>query len=135
MQIANNAVNPENGGNGRRNENQENHLQVACRQRSRRLRINRGVINHLRFCNPAPMDDEVGRPPPLASVTKVYNNLNSAGDAVAEQQFFWGNTTGNQAIEELKECHEKIVFWRKNLFLLPKGSSGRDYIKEISVDQ
>ena len=75
MEIANNAVNPENGGNGRRNENQENQLQVACRQCGRRFRNNRGVINHLRFCNPTPTDDEVGRPPPLLAVNGVHNIL------------------------------------------------------------
>ena len=48
---------------------------------------NTGVINHLRFCNPAPMDDEVGRPPPLAAVNGVDNNINGTDDAVAEQQF------------------------------------------------
>ena len=64
MDIANNAVYPENDENGRRNKNQENRLQVACKQCGRRFRNNRGDINHLRFCNPGPMDDEVGRPCP-----------------------------------------------------------------------
>ena len=127
MEIANNAVNPESGGNVRRNENQENQLQVACRQCGRRFRNNRGVLNHLRFCNLTPMDDEAG----VFAVNIVGNNLNGADDAVAEHQFFWGNTPGNQAIEELRECYEKIVFWRKNFHMLPKESSGKDYIKEI----
>ena len=133
MENASNAVNPEYCGNGRRNENQENQLQVACRQCSRRFRNNRGVINHLRFCNAAPMDNEVGRPPPSAAVNEVDNNLNGADDAVQEQQFFCGNTPGNEEIEKLKECYEKKnVPWCKNLFMLRKGSSGKDYIKEIT---
>ena len=104
MEITNNALNLENGGNGRKNKYQENQLQVVCRQCGRRFHNNRGVINHLLFCNPAPMDDGVGRPAPLVTVNEVENNLNGIHDAVAEQQFFWGNTPGNQAIEELKEC-------------------------------
>ena len=129
MEIANNIVNPENGENGRRNKNQENQLQFACRQCGRRFRNNRGVTNHLRFCSHTPMDYEVGRPPPLAAMNGVNSNLNDADDVVAEQQFFLGNTPGNKVIEE---CYEKIVFWRKNLHMLPKGSSDRDYIKEIT---
>ena len=101
-------------------------LQVACRQCGRRFRNNRGIINRLQFCNPAPMDDEVDRPPPLAAVNEADNQLNDADDAVILE-----NTPQNQAIEELKQCYEKIVFWRKNLFMLPNGSSGKDYIKEI----
>ena len=50
------------------------------------------------------MDDEVGRPPPLAAVNDVDNNLNGA-DVVAEQQFFWGIIPGNQANKELTECY------------------------------
>ena len=61
------------------------------------------------------MDNEVGRPPPLAAMSEV-DNLNGTDDAVEEQQFFWGNTPGNQATEELKECYEKIVFWCKNVY-------------------
>ena len=132
MENSNNAFNLENGGNGRRNKIQENQLQVACSQWDRRLCNNRGVINHLQFCNPASMDDEVGRPPPSTAVNEVNNNINGADDAIAEQQFFWGNTLRNQAIEELKQCYEEIVFWRKNLFMLPKRSSSKDYIKEIA---
>jgi len=43
----------------------------------------------------------------------------------------WDALNGGEAVRELKECHEKIVFWRKNLFMLAKGASGKDYIKEI----
>ena len=60
MEVANIPVNPENGGNVQRNENQENQLHVACKQCGRRFRNNRGVINHLQFCNPTPMDNEAG---------------------------------------------------------------------------
>ena len=132
MEIANNAVNLRNGGNGRTSENQENQLQVVFRQYCRGFCNNRRVINHLRFCSPAPVNDEVNRPPLLAAVNEVDNNLNGADDVVPEQQFFWGNTPGNQAVEQLKECYEKIVFWCKNFFMLTKGSSGKDWIKEIT---
>ena len=60
------------------------------------------------------------------------NNLTVDDDGVAEQQCFWRITPGNHAIEELKECYEEIVFSCKNLIMLPKGSSGIDYIKEIT---
>ena len=48
------------------------------------------------------MKDEVGRPPPLAAVNEVDNNLNGANAAVAQQEFLLRNMPGNQAIEELK---------------------------------
>ena len=78
------------------------------------------------------MGDEIGRSPPLVVVNEVDNNPNGADDAAAEQQFFSRNTPGNQAIAVLKEHYEKIVFWHKKLFMLPKGSSFKDYFKEIT---
>ena len=62
----------------------------------------------------------------------TFHAVTGADDVVVQQQFIWGNTLGNEEFEELKECYEKIVFWCKNLFMLPKGSSGKDYIKEIT---
>ena len=56
------------------------------------------------------MDDEVGRPPPLAAVNGVDNNINGTDDAVTQRQFFWGNAPANQTVEKLKECYGKIVF-------------------------
>ena len=64
----------------------------------------------MRFCNPAPVKDEVSGPPTLAAVNEVDNNLNDVKYAVAEQQFFWGNKPGNQAIEELMDFYEKKSF-------------------------
>ena len=113
-------------------KNQENQLPVACRQGGWRSCNNRVVINHLQFCNPTSTDDEVGRPPPLAAVNEVDNNLNGVDNGVAEQQFFLGNTPGNQATEELRQCYEKDVVGSKNLLMLPKESSGIYYIKEIT---
>ena len=128
MGIANNAVTPE------MDKEMKNKKSIAScfRHCCRIFRNNRGVTNHLRFCNLAPMKDEVGRLPPLAALNKVDNNLNEADDAVAQQEFFSRNIPGNQATEELKECYEKIVFWRKNLFMLPKESMFKDCIKEIT---
>ena len=59
----------------------------------------------MRSCNSPPLKDEVSGLPPLAAVNEVNNNLISAEYAVAEKQFFWGNTLGNEEFEELKECY------------------------------
>lgn len=132
-----NAINHENGGN------EENQTQ-PCRRCGRRFRTNRGVLQHLRHCDPALQVDEVGRPPPPPlpppppppPPPPLQPNLNEANHENnpngAEQQFFWGNTPGREAIRDIKICYEEVVFWRKNLFMLPKGSSGKDYIKEIT---
>ena len=48
------------------------------------------------------------------------------------EEFYWGNKKGSEACKDINDCYEKIVFWKRNLFLLPKGKNGKDYIKEIT---
>jgi len=104
---------------------------LACEQcGERRFRSERGVMQHLRHCNAAAAvrQNEAARPPPPVPPPPLPLAL----PPEPIQQFIWGAINGNDAVRELKECYEEIVFWRKNLFMLPKGASGKDYIKETT---
>ena len=46
--------------------------------------------------------------------------------------FKWGSATNYEIEERMKKAYEKIVFWRKNLFLLPTGKAGKSFIDEIT---
>ena len=43
--------------------------------------------------------------------------------------FVWGKRDGTLITDNLNEAYEKIVFWRRNLFMLPTGNAGKKYIK------
>ena len=58
--------------------------------------------------------------------TDVYRKTNTS------EQFFWGEKKGSDFTNPLNEVYERIVFWRKNLFLLPSGSSGKRFIRETT---
>lgn len=49
-----------------------------------------------------------------------------------EKSIYWGNFKDSETIIIIDSCYEKIVYWRQNLFLLPKGFSGKDYIRETT---
>ena len=98
---------------------------VACeRCGQQRFRSQRGVLQHLPYCN------EPIQPPPVPPPPRPPDPPQE--QPVVEQQFMWGQLNGDQAARELKECYEKIVYWRKNIFMLPKGSTAKDYIKETT---
>ena len=46
--------------------------------------------------------------------------------------FMWGDKNDIEFTVNLNFIYEKIVYWRRNLFKLPSGKSGKDYIKECS---
>ena len=33
------------------------------------------------------------------------------------EEFYWGNKKGSEACKDINDCYEKIVFWKRNLFL------------------
>ena len=43
----------------------------------------------------------------------------------------WGESSLSEFEENIKSCYKEIVKWRKNLFLLPSGRAGKDFILEM----
>jgi len=48
------------------------------------------------------------------------------------EKFVWGEKKGSEFVKVLDNIYERIVYWRKNLFLLPSGSSGKQFIRETT---
>ena len=45
----------------------------------------------------------------------------------------WGVLIGDQILSAVKLAYEEIVQWKRNLFKLPTGSAGRDFLEEMTV--
>ena len=43
-----------------------------------------------------------------------------------------GESKGSDAKIAIGECYEKVVFWKKNLFMLPNGAAGKNFIREAT---
>ena len=39
---------------------------------------------------------------------------------------------GSAFEKDLNSAYEKIVHWKKNLFILPSGAAGKRYVKEVT---
>ena len=46
--------------------------------------------------------------------------------------FSWGKLTGEEFCRKIGESYEVIVHWRRNLFLIPSGSSGKVFVAEVA---
>ena len=58
-----------------------------------------------------------------AEVTNVFSPVTA---------FLWGERDGTLFTDDLNVAYEKIVLWRKNLFMLPTGNAGKKYIKDVT---
>ena len=47
-------------------------------------------------------------------------------------KYIWGKYKDHEFEKNLSQVYETVVFWRKNLFLLPSGKAGRKFIGEVS---
>ena len=51
-------------------------------------------------------------------------------DIIETSTYKWGEYTNKQFEENVSSIYEKIVYWKKNIFLLPTGKRGRCFINE-----
>ena len=58
------------------------------------------------------------------NVTSINDAEDNSSDSQAISNFTWGDREGNLIIEDVNQIYEKVVFWRKNIFKLPSGTSG-----------
>ena len=53
-------------------------------------------------------------------------------DASDDSTFNWAGKPGQLFSEELNTAYEKIVFYKQNIFKLPSGTAGKEFIREMT---
>ena len=46
--------------------------------------------------------------------------------------FCRGNMDGGEVLNEMNKIYDEVVFWKKNIFLLPSGKVGKDFVAEMT---
>ena len=46
--------------------------------------------------------------------------------------FSWGDYSGKDIFEVINSSYEEVVHWKPNLFLVPFGSAGTSFVKEVA---
>ena len=70
-------------------------------------------------------------------VVEINNATNSCQNNQNENQeyFYWNDVAGMQYANKLTNTYEKIgrqIYWKGNLFMLPSGATGKNYIGEVT---
>ena len=47
------------------------------------------------------------------------------------EDLYWNTVPGRIYQKDLEETNNQIVYWRKNIFMVPIGASGKKFIDEI----
>ena len=49
-----------------------------------------------------------------------------------EQSFKWNNIDGTEFCSLIDGAYEEIVHWKRNIFLVPSGRSGKEFVRELA---
>ena len=114
----------------------ENHHQ--CGSCLRWFRTVRGLNQHQRSCLKLSIVTQISTEDlPISSLIsstisdKNYNFINDPS-GTENLIYKWGLYSNAIFENNLIAAYEKIVYWRKNLFMLPTGKSGKEYIAETT---
>ena len=97
-----------------------------CNLCQRPFKTYRGLLQHLKFCSKKKQNefDNVSSELIVSLNEPVVNNHTA--------NFKWNDVDGLMFENLLNDIYGKIVYWRKNLFLLPTGAAGKKYIRELA---
>ena len=77
----------------------------------------------------------LGRPPTQLAddhVTCILSEERSGALEIGGVSFAWGNTNGDVFMKSILSAYEEVVHWRRNLFLVPSGSTGKSFVRELA---
>ena len=93
---------------------------------NKRYKSQSGLKCHRKNCTRPTRDGIVDITSPMED-TSVENNQQQI-----TPRFEWRKYEEAQFVKMLNAVYDKAVFWRKNIFLLPSGKSGKQYIEETT---
>jgi hypothetical protein len=53
-------------------------------------------------------------------------------DGTTDPHFVWGELDGETFAHSVDCCYAEIVHWRRNLFKIPSGKSGKSFVRELT---
>ena len=93
---------------------------------NKRYKSQSGLKLHRKNCTRQTRDGIVDITSPIED-TSVENNQQEI-----TSRFEWGKYEEAQFVKMLNAVYNKVVFWRKNIFLLPSSKCGKQYIEETT---
>ena len=112
------------------NENGKDHI---CRHCKRTFRLNRGLNQHIRSWKQNVGSECEAAKERHECIKTVPNTTGSTTTSSAPQKSYTWDIYPYHVFEaSVSTVYEQVVYWKKNLFLLPSGKAGKQYIDETT---
>ena len=93
---------------------------------------NRGLSQHLRSYQSKNINSTVSDTVTATDENTLLDNQSLGNIETPEVRYKWRRYDNYQFEENLSLAYEKIVYWKKNLFLLPSGRAAKQFIEETT---
>ena len=73
--------------------------------------------------------------PPLSPVSNLTDSSPPSlppFELPADPSFTWGIHSGIECAQLISKCYDEAIHWKANLFKIPNGNAGENFIKELS---
>ena len=119
------------------NQNQNIGQYASCNICQRAFKTNRGLLQHLSFCRKRNRENKINSNTAIndsnnkAAANDESDSHDSNGNRDYET-YFWNDVRETVFEKDLSDAYEKIVHWKRSLFMIPSGAVGKKYIEEIT---
>ena len=98
---------------------------------------NRGLLQHLSFCRKRNRENNINSNTAINDSNNIAatNDKSESHDSNGNgdyETYFWNDVRGTVFEKDSNDANEKIVHWKRNLFMMPSGAVGKKYIEEIT---
>ena len=111
-------------------DNSQSHSNVSCNICGRGFTTNRGLLVHLNVCR-RKQEQQNQQLEENDNQVNTHRLQDMPREPVNEI-FYWNKKPGTTFINELNNAYDKIVYWRKKLFLFPIGGAEKSFINKMT---
>ena len=103
-----------------------------CHKCKRTLKSAGGLKNHLRTCISNEKSVHENTPLRIVTVNESNTMQNNTKINTLMEPIIWGKLSLSDLTQVTNSAYEEIIKWRKNLFLVPSGATGKKFISECT---
>ena len=119
------------------NQNQNIGQYASCNICQRAFKTKRGLLQRLSFCRKRNRENKINSNTAIndsnnkAAANDESDSHDSNGNGDYET-YFWNDVRETVFEKDFSDAYEKIVHWKRNLFMIPSGAVGKKCIEEIT---
>ena len=108
---------------------------TTCDRCNKKCKSNAGLKNHQRTCK-ATVETvptaPIAKTPDQPTVENDIQQVTTNNERNEIPMYTWGDYDSIHVIRSIEQIYEKIVYWRRNVFMLPFGKVGKNYIDQTN---